>query len=29
MSTLEIRDLHVAVEDKPILKGVKLAVSSG
>src|SRR5690349_11446057 len=29
MSTLEIRDLHVAVEDKPILKGVNLTVSSG
>jgi len=29
MSTLEIRDLHVAVEDTPILKGVDLTVSSG
>jgi Fe-S cluster assembly ATP-binding protein len=29
MSTLEIRDLHVAVEDKQILNGVDLSVSSG
>src|SRR3954449_12923708 len=29
MSSLEIRDLHVAVEDKPILKGVDLTVASG
>ncbi|MDT7562521.1 MAG: Fe-S cluster assembly ATP-binding protein, partial [Pseudonocardiales bacterium] len=29
MSTLEIRDLHVAVEDTPILKGVDLTVRSG
>src|ERR1700709_2388338 len=29
MSKLEIRDLHVAVEDTPILKGVNLTVSSG
>src|SRR5580765_310989 len=29
MSTLEIRDLHVAVEDTPILRGVDLTVSSG
>src|ERR1700709_1682204 len=29
MSKLEIRDLHVAVEETPILKGVNLTVSSG
>jgi len=29
MSTLEIRDLHVNVEDTEILKGVNLTVSSG
>ncbi len=29
MSTLEIRDLHVSVEDKEILQGVDLSVSSG
>ena len=29
MSTLEIRDLHVSVEDTEILKGVDLTVSSG
>ncbi|MEV7968034.1 Fe-S cluster assembly ATPase SufC [Sphaerisporangium sp. NPDC088356] len=29
MSTLEIRDLHVAVEDKEILRGVNLTVRSG
>ncbi len=29
MSKLEIRDLHVAVEDTVILKGVNLSVSSG
>src|SRR6195952_4207428 len=29
MSKLEIRDLHVAVDDTPILKGVNLTVSSG
>ncbi|GII65906.1 ABC transporter ATP-binding protein [Sphaerisporangium krabiense] len=29
MSTLEIRDLHVAVEDKEILRGVDLTVRSG
>ncbi|SDR25898.1 Fe-S cluster assembly ATPase SufC [Thermostaphylospora chromogena] len=29
MSTLEIRDLHVAVEDKPILRGVDLTVRAG
>jgi len=29
MSTLEIRDLHVNVEDKEILKGVNLTVNSG
>jgi Fe-S cluster assembly ATP-binding protein len=29
VSTLEIRDLHVAVEDKEILRGVNLTVSSG
>jgi Fe-S cluster assembly ATP-binding protein len=29
MSTLEIHDLHVSVEDTPILKGVDLTVSSG
>ena len=29
MSKLEIRDLHVAVEDTPILKGVDLTVESG
>src|ERR1700761_9436488 len=28
-STLEIRDLHVSVEDTPILKGVDLTVASG
>ncbi|HEX3112290.1 MAG TPA: Fe-S cluster assembly ATPase SufC, partial [Candidatus Eisenbacteria bacterium] len=27
--TLEIRDLHVAVEGKPILKGLSLAVNKG
>ena len=29
MSALEIRDLHVSVEDKEILKGVNLTVNSG
>lgn len=29
MSKLEIRDLHVSVEETPILKGVNLTVSSG
>ncbi|GII96640.1 Fe-S cluster assembly ATPase SufC [Sinosporangium siamense] len=29
MSTLQIRDLHVAVEDKEILKGVDLTVNAG
>jgi len=29
VSTLEIRDLHVSVEDKEILRGVDLRVSSG
>ncbi|HSP39502.1 MAG TPA: Fe-S cluster assembly ATPase SufC [Frankiaceae bacterium] len=29
MSTLEIRDLHVSVEDKEILRGVDLTVKSG
>src|ERR1700712_4363544 len=29
MSKLEIRDLHVAVDETPILKGVNLVVSSG
>jgi Fe-S cluster assembly ATP-binding protein len=29
MSTLEIRDLHVAVEDKEILRGVDLTVRAG
>lgn len=29
MSTLEIRDLHVAVEDKQILRGVNLTVRAG
>src|ERR671919_2454816 len=29
MSTLEIRDLHVAVEDKEILRGVNLTVKAG
>ncbi|MFC4590064.1 Fe-S cluster assembly ATPase SufC [Sphaerisporangium corydalis] len=29
MSTLEIRDLHVSVEDKEILRGVDLTVSAG
>src|SRR5579871_5845373 len=29
MAELVIRDLHVAVEDTPILKGVDLTVSSG
>ena len=29
MSKLEIRDLHVAVDDTPILKGVDLTVESG
>src|ERR1700754_4714440 len=29
MSTLEIRDLHVAVDDTPILKGVDLTVATG
>ena len=29
MATLEIRDLHVAVDDVEILKGVDLTVSSG
>jgi Fe-S cluster assembly ATP-binding protein len=29
MSTLEIHDLHVSVDDTPILKGVDLTVSSG
>jgi Fe-S cluster assembly ATP-binding protein len=29
MATLEIRDLHVAVEDKPILTGVDLVVKQG
>src|ERR687884_2222235 len=29
MSTLEIRDLHVSVEDKEILKGVDLTVKQG
>src|SRR5574341_2363379 len=28
-ATLEIRDLHVKVEDKPILKGVSLTVTQG
>jgi Fe-S cluster assembly ATP-binding protein len=28
-STLEIRDLHVSVDDKPILKGVNLRVGQG
>ena len=26
---LEIRDLHVAIDDKPILKGVDLAIQAG
>ena len=29
MATLEIRRLHVQVEDKEILRGVDLAVGSG
>ncbi|MBQ7223788.1 MAG: Fe-S cluster assembly ATPase SufC [Erysipelotrichaceae bacterium] len=29
MATLEIKDLHVSVEDKEILKGVNLTVNSG
>ena len=29
MSTLEIKDLHVSVEDKEILKGIDLVVQSG
>src|SRR5689334_21459779 len=29
MATLEIRDLHVSVEDKEILRGVDLTVSAG
>jgi Fe-S cluster assembly ATP-binding protein len=29
VTTLQIRDLHVAVDDTPILKGVDLTVSSG
>jgi Fe-S cluster assembly ATP-binding protein len=29
MATLEIRDLHVAVEDKEILRGVNLTVAAG
>jgi Fe-S cluster assembly ATP-binding protein len=29
MSVLEIRNLHASVEDKPILKGVNLTLSSG
>ncbi|MEP7004163.1 MAG: ATP-binding cassette domain-containing protein, partial [Chloroflexota bacterium] len=29
MSTLEIKDLHVNVEDKEILKGIDLVVRSG
>src|ERR671938_1132477 len=29
MSTLEIRDLHVSVEDKEILRGVDLTVKQG
>ncbi|MFQ5409596.1 MAG: ATP-binding cassette domain-containing protein, partial [Anaerolineales bacterium] len=28
-SVLEIRDLHVSIEDKPILKGVNLLVKQG
>src|SRR4051795_5741447 len=29
MATLEIRDLHVSVEDKEILRGVNLTVEAG
>ena len=29
MASLEVRDLHVNVEDKPILKGIDLKVASG
>src|SRR5688572_24956524 len=29
MSSLEVRDLHVNVEEKPILKGIDLKVASG
>ena len=29
MSTLEIKDLHVSVEDKEILRGIDLVVQSG
>ena len=28
-STLEIKDLHVSIEDKEILKGVNLTVNTG
>ena len=29
MSTLEIKDLHVSIEDKEILKGVNLTLKTG
>ena len=29
MSTLEVKDLHVSVEDKEILKGINLTVNTG
>lgn len=29
MSVLEIKDLHVSIEDKEILKGVNLTLKSG
>ena len=28
-STLEIKDLHVSIEDKEILKGVNLTINTG
>ena len=28
-ATLEIRNLHVSIEDKPILRGVNLVVNQG
>ena len=29
MSVLEIKDLHVSVEDKEILKGINLTIKTG
>ena len=29
MATLEIKNLHVSIEDKEILKGVKLTINTG